>query len=89
MFSAEEAQRFIKHLLQIHNDNITSRSVIVKKSTQPWFAERGEEAVMRKHTAQGTEQKVELAREWSELLMEEHYKYFADIRVKLVEAKLS
>ena len=62
-FSSEEAQRFTKHLLQIHDDNITSRSVIVKKSTQPWFAERGEEAVMRKHTAQGTEQKVELARE--------------------------
>ena len=86
---SEGAQRLTEQLLQIANDNIPRQSVNIKKPTHPWLTERGEEAVRRKHAAQGTEQEAELARECSEILMEEHYEYVAKMRVKLVEAKPS
>ena len=60
----------------------------IGKSTHPWLTERGEEAVQRKHAAQGTEQEAEAARERSDMLLEEHYDYVGKMRMKLLDANI-
>lgn len=60
---SEGTQRLTKQLLHIAEHNIPRRSVKIRKSTHPWLTERGEEAVRRKHGAQGTEQEADAARE--------------------------
>ena len=65
------------------------RSASIKKSTHPWLTERGEEAVRRKHAAQGTGQETEAARECNDILLEEHYDFVAKMRSKLLESKPS
>ena len=70
---SEGAQRLTEQLLRIIEDNIPRRAVKIRKTTHPWLTERGEEAVRRKHEAQGTEQEADAAREYSEILLEEHY----------------
>ena len=42
----------------------------------PWLTKRGEDAVRRKHAAQGTEHEAEAARECSEILVAEHFDFF-------------
>ena len=74
-FPSEGAQRLTEQLLHIAEDNIPRRSVKIKKSSHPWLTEHGEEAVRRKHEAQGTEQEAEAARECNEILLEEHDEY--------------
>ena len=74
-FPSEGAKRFTEELLNIAEENIPRRSANIRKSTHPWLTERGEEAVRRKHAAQGTEQETEAARECSEILLEEHYDF--------------
>ena len=49
-------------LLNLAEDNIPRRSVTIHKSTHPWLTERGEEAVRRKHAAQGSAVEAEAAR---------------------------
>ena len=74
-FPSEGAQRLTEQLLRITEDNIPRRAVKIRKTTHPWLTERGEQAVRRKHEAQGTEQEADAARECSETLLEEHYEY--------------
>ena len=88
-FPSEGAQRLTEQLLQIAEDNIPRRAVKIKKSTHPWLTERGEDAVRRKHAAQGTEHEAAAARECSDILLEEHYEYMGKMREKLMEAKPS
>ena len=88
-FPSEGAQRLTEELLRIAEESIPKRSVTIRKSTHPWLTERGEEAVRRKHAAQGTEQEAEAARECSDILMEEHYDFVRKMRTKLMEAKPS
>ena len=57
-------------LLNLAEDNIPRRSVTIHKSTHPWLTERGEEAVRRKHVAQGSAVEAEAARECSAILLE-------------------
>ena len=80
-FPSEGAQRLTEQLLRITEDNIPRRAVKIRKTTHPWLTERGEEAVRRKHEAQGTEQEADAARECSETLLEEHYEYIGKMRV--------
>ena len=87
MFVSERAQRRTEQLFRIAEKNIPKRSVTIRKSTHPWLTERGEEAVRRKHAAQGTEQEAEAARECSDILMEEHYDFVRKMRMKLMEAQ--
>lgn len=88
-FPSEGAQRLTEQLLQIAEDNIPRRAVKIKKSTHPWLPERGEDAVRRKHAAQGTEHEAAAVRECSDILLEEHYEYIGKMREKLMEAKPS
>ena len=81
--------RFTEELLHIAEENIPRRSASIKKSTHPWLTERAEEAVRRKHAAQGTEQETEAARECSDILLAEHYDFVAKMRLKLLESKPS
>ena len=74
-FPSEEATRFTEELLRIAEENIPKRSASIRKTTHPWRTERDEEAVRRKHAAQGTEQEAVAARECSEILLEEHYDF--------------
>ena len=74
-FPSEGATRFTEELLRIAEENIPKRSTSIRKTTHPWLTERGEEAVRRKHAAQGTEQEAVAARECSEILLEEHYDF--------------
>ena len=48
-------------LLRIAEETIPRRIANIRKSTHPWLTERGEDAVRRKHAAQGTEQEAEAA----------------------------
>ena len=64
-----------EELLNIAEENIPRRSANIRKSTHPWLTERREEAVRRKHAAQGREQETEAARKCSEILLEEHYDF--------------
>ena len=88
-FPSEGAQQLTDKLLHIAEDNIPKRSVSIRKSTHPWLTERGEEAVRRNHAAQGTDQEAEAARECSDILLQEHYDYVGNMRVKLLDAKPS
>ena len=88
-FPSEGAQRLTEQLLQIAEDNIPKRFLKISKSTHPWLTEPGEEAVRRKHAAQGTEQEAEAARECSDILMDEHYDFVRKMQTKLLEAKPS
>ena len=85
----EGAQRLTEQLLQIAEANVPTRFLKISKSTHPWLTERGEEAVRRKHAAQGTEQEAEAARECSNILMDEHYDFVWKMQTKLLEAKPS
>ena len=76
-------------LLRIAEENIPRRIANIRKSTHPWLTKRGEDAVRRKHAAQGTEHEAEAARECSEILLAEHYDFFEKTRQNLMEAKLS
>ena len=87
-FPSEGATRFTEELLSIAEENIPKRTASIRKTTHPWLTERGEEAVRRKHAAQGTEQEAVAARECSEILLEEHYDV-GNTRSKLVDAKPS
>ena len=88
-FPSEGTTRFTEELLSIAEENIPKRTASIRKTTHPWLTERGEEAVRRKHAAQGTEQEAVAARECSEILLEEHYDYVGNMRSKLVDAKPS
>ena len=72
---SEGAQKLTDELLKIAEENIPKRFVKVRKSTHPWLTERREEAVRRKHAAQGTEQEAEAARECNGILLDEHYDF--------------
>ena len=74
-------------LLNLAEDNIPRRSVTIHKSTHPWLTERGEEAVRRKHAAQGSPVKAETASECSAIILEEQYAYVQTMRSELLEAK--
>ena len=87
MFPSDGAKRLTEQLLRIAGENIPKRSVTIRKSTHPWLTERGEEAVRRKHAAQGTEKEAEAASECSNILMEEHYDFVRKMRTKLMEAQ--
>ena len=84
---SEGAQLLTEKLLHIAEDNIPKRCVSIKKTTHPWLTQRGEEAVRRKHEAQGTEREAEAARECSETLLEEHYDFVRSMRLQLAEAR--
>ena len=84
---SEGAKRMTDTLLNLAEDNIPRRSVTIHKSTHPWLTERGEEAVRRKHAAQGSAVEAEAARECSAILLEEQYAYVQTMRSELLEAK--
>ena len=88
-FPFEGVQRLTETVLRIAEERIPKGSLTIRKSTHPWLTERGEEAVRRKHAAQGTEQEAEAARECSDILMEEHYDFVRKMRTKLMDAKPS
>ena len=72
---SEGAKRFTEELLRITEKNIPRRSASIRKTTHPWLTERSEEAVRRKHEAQGTEQEAAAACECSDIRFEEHYDF--------------
>ena len=84
---SEGAKRMTETLLKLAEDNIPRRTAAIQKSTHPWLTERGEEAVRRKHAAQGSAMEAEAARECSAILLEEHYAYVQTMRAELLDAK--
>ena len=76
-----------EQLLHIAEDNIPNRLVSIRKSTHPFLTERREEAVRRKHEAQGTDREAAAAQECSAILLDEHYDFVRKMRLDLVEAK--
>jgi len=46
-------------LLHIVDDNIPKRCVSIRKTTHPWLTQRREDAVRRKHEAQGSDREAE------------------------------
>ena len=88
-FPSEGAKRFTEELLRIAEENIPKRSGSIRTTTHPWLTERGEEAVRRKHAAQGTEQEESAARECSNIMLEEHYDFIGNMRQRFVDAKPS
>ena len=76
-------------LLDMAEDNVPKRTVQMRKSTHPWLTERGEEAVRRKHEAQGTDRETDIARECSAILMEDQYAFVHKMRGDLADARVS
>ena len=74
-------------LLNIAEDNISTRLASIIKSTHPWLTERGEETLRRKHEARGTERETEAAPECSAILLDEHYDFVRKMKLDLIEAK--
>ena len=84
---SEGAERMTETLLKLAEDNITRRTAAIQKFTHPWLTERGEEAVRRKHAAQGSAMEAEAARECSAILLDAHYAYVQTMRAELLDAK--
>ena len=83
------AEALTDRLLELAEASIPKRTVQTRKSSHPWLTEKGEEAVKRKHAAQGTESENEAARECSRVLMEEWHGYVRRTREKLAGTKTS
>ena len=76
-------------LLCIAEGSIPKKQVNVRKSTHPWLSTECEEAVRRKHNAQGTDTEREMAQECSAVLMQHHYAFIQKTRSELADAKTS
>ena len=83
------AQMLTEKLLCIAERSIPKKQVSVKKSTHPWLSTECEEAVRRKHNAQGTDTEREMAQECSAVLMQHHYAFIQKTRSELADAKTS
>ena len=83
---SEGARLMTEKLLHIVDDNIPKRCVSIRKTTHPWVTQ-GEDAVRRKHEAQGSDREAEAARECSEILLDEHYDFVRRKRTELAEAR--
>ena len=73
-------------LLHIVDGNIPKRCVIIWKTKHPWPTTRPEDAVRRKHEAQGGDREAEAARECNEILLDEHYDFVRKMKMELAEA---
>ena len=78
--ASELTQRLIEQLLQIAENNIPTRTVNIKKFTRLWLTERSEDAVSRKHAAQGTDHEAAAARACSYMVVKEHHEYNENMR---------
>ena len=67
-------------LVCIAEGSIPKKYVIVWKSTHPWLSLEREEAVRRKHEAQGTDLEREIAKECSAVLMQHHNAFMEKMR---------
>ena len=74
-------------LLHIAEETITKKMVTVKKSTHPWLSSECEEAVRRKHAAQGTDRESDMAKECSAAFMEHQYAFINKMRAELANTK--
>ena len=83
------AEMLTEKLLCIAERSIPKKQVSVKKSTHPWLSTECEEAVRRKHNAQGTDTEREMAQECSAVLMQHHYAFIQKTRSELADAKTS
>ena len=76
-------------LLHIAEESIPKKMVTVKKSTHPWLSSECEEAVRRKHAAEGTDRESDMAKECSAVFMEHHYAFINKMRAELANTKKS
>ena len=76
-----------KKLLHIDEERIPKKMATVKKSTHPWLSSECEEAVRRKHAAQGTDRESDMAKECSAVFMEHHYAFINKMTAELANTK--
>ena len=86
---SQGASMLTEKLLHIAEETIPKKTVTVHKSKHPWLSSECEEAVRRKHEAQGTDRESDMAKECSAVLMEHHYAFINRMRTELANTKKS